>query len=185
MISTEELAAQERQRQAVAAEADRVADRADAAAAYDRGTHMAAGRLATAAKAPNSLVTLMELHYQTGLSRPTLDKYADEYAQAHSGGGDDPATLTNEQLAALYLECGPDDRPDIAREFWHRYPPLAGWHHCAQWLWQTHYHAWEDARGGSDPWSADEPPALPAYDQIMAEYRRVVRDIADGRGVTI
>jgi hypothetical protein len=184
MISMEELAAQERQRLAVTAEADRVTDRADAAAAYDRGTRMAAGRLATAAKAPNSLVTLMELHQWTGLSRPTLDKYAAEYAQAAAYDGDDPAKLTNERLAALHLECGPDDRPDIAHEFWRRYPPLAGWHHSAEWLWQTHYNAWWDARGGFDPWSTDEPPALPAYDTIVAEYRRVVWAIADGRGVS-
>jgi DNA-binding phage protein len=176
-----------RQRAAVDAAETAAADirrRRQDIAGYERGIRMAAGELVTYIKnveeqlrGGDRRMDVTRLAELTGLSRPSLYKYADEAAQP---AGRDLTKVNNAVLAQMHLGYGPAGHEHVANELWARFPHLAGWYLAAQWLQTQHEQTWWEQRGGFDPWSTTSPPPLPAYEDLMRQYTVMVQQIADG-----
>lgn len=158
-----------------------IGDSRDDVAGHERGIRMAVGELAIAAEAAvfdgRPIVDRSSIAYLTEHSRPSVYKYA---AAAAEPEGRDLTRVTNAALAEMHLGYGFSGHEGVAREFWLRFPHLAGWFNAARWLQAEYDEVWWAARGGEDPMSKEQPPNAPGYQELMRGYRERVEAIAAG-----
>lgn len=172
----------EQTRRSVDSAADEIRYRLDTADAVRRGALLDAGELTATAQRIRSErgdigVDVSALADRTGASRPTLYKYAEQVSSDETAGA--LTTLSTAALARLHLGYGGGDE-GVESELHARLPRLAGWYNAATWLKQQHDDAWRAERGGFDPMDTKNPPRLPAYGQMMRQYRAMVEEIASG-----
>jgi hypothetical protein len=146
-----------------------------------RGALLEAGGLVGAVKALKAehgsdvgidIVRLAEL---TGLSRPTLDKWA---AAVQAATSTDLRNVSNAELAQMHAGYGYGGHEEIDAEFWARNPHLAGWHHAYTWLVEQAHNEWVKEHG--DPMTWLDAPVPQAAEDLHREYRRTVDAIAAG-----
>lgn len=175
------IRALEERRQRIERDARIVRDAIDDAETMRRGAMLDAGQLVADVKAlkaehgGDAGIDLVRLSDLTGLSRPTLDKWASVVEQGSSA---DLKVISGAELARLHAGYCYGGHEHIDAEFWARYPRLAGWHSAYQWLIQQAHDKHVDEC--TDPMKMLDSPVPQAAVDLRREYRRVVDEIAAG-----
>lgn len=167
--------------------ADRLKDSATAHTAAQRDVGAALRRADVAYESgremlhPSNELTVVEAQELTGISRPTLRKYRDEFPpEADDANERDPRLLNNVALARMVVAYGYDDHrcsPELHR----RYPYLRGLHDAVRAampptpiedLWKP-----MSEEQAAAEW---DDPSNDGYKAVKAVYEAAVRAIAEG-----